>query len=323
MTGAEDPVRAEAALWFARMRAAPDPATRRGFAAWLDADPRHAEAWGVLNAAWGLAGPGSEAVLREEAAALAPLMARVRARRGRRAVRRGAGLAAVLVLLAAAAGWFAFQHPNALQNLRADAVSARGERRSLGLPDGSTVLLDADSAIAIDFGGARRVRLLRGAAHFDVRRDGTPFVVAAGEGETRVTGTAFDVALEEAAVSVTLERGSVRVTAGGAPPVALVPGEQVTYAPGGIGTPRAVDLARTGAWRTGRYVFDDRPLAEVIARIEREQSGRIVVLGSRLRETRVSGAFSLAEPDRALDSLGTALGFSVHRLGRALVFVGP
>ena len=318
----DDGARTEAAVWLARMRDAPDPATRRDFAAWLDADPRHAVAWSALNATWGLAGRGSEAVLREDAAALAPLMARVRAGRRRRAVRRGATLTALLLCLAAG-GWLAFQHPNVLQNLRADAISGRGERRSVTLPDGSTALLDADSAIATDFAGARSVRLLRGAAHFDVRHDETPFTVAAGAGEIRVMGTAFDVALEDAAVSVTLEHGVVRVVAEGEDPVTLAPGEQVGYAPGRIGMPRAVDLAEAQAWQTGWYVFNDTPLSDVVARIERERSGRVVVLGARLAAQRVSGGFSLAEPDRALDALGNTMGFAVRRLGRVLTVIGP
>lgn len=313
-------IRAEAAAWLARMQGAADPTTRRGLAAWLDADPRHAAAWSTVNAAWALAGLGSETLLREEAPKLAPLMARVRAARRRRALRRGTVL---LLLLAIGGGWVGFLHPNALQNLGADAVSARGERRSIPLPDGSTALLDADSAIALDFGGARRVRLLRGAAHFDVRRDGRPFIVTAGAGEVQVTGTAFDVVLAGEAASVTLERGAVRVMAGGQAPVVLAPGEQVGYAPGRIGTPQAVDLETAQAWQAEWYVFDDIPLAEVLARLERERSGRIVVIGSSLAGRRISGSFPLADPEQALASLANTMGFRVRRLGAALTLVGP
>ncbi|PZQ50686.1 MAG: Fe2+-dicitrate sensor, membrane component [Rhodovulum sulfidophilum] len=319
----EEEIRAEAAAWLARMGAAPDPATRRSFAAWLEADPRHADAWGRLNATWELTGRGSDAALREDAAALAGLMARVGARRRRRAARRGAALVALLVALGAGGGWWTFQNPNFLQDLRADEVSGRGERRGVTLPDGSTALLDADSAIATDFGDGRRVRLLRGAAHFDVRHDATPFVVAAGDGAVTVMGTAFDVALDGAEVSVTLARGRVSVTAEGAPAVVLEPGERVDYGPDGIGAPRAVDLAEAQAWQHGWYAFNDVPLARVVARIERQRPGRVVILGPGLADRRVSGAFSLDRPDQGLEALSGTMGVPVRRFGSALTVIGP
>src|SRR5690606_33088467 len=47
--------------------------------------------------------------------------------------------------------------------LQADYLTATGERTTVQLADGSTLTLDTDSAIAVDLGEIRRIRLLKGA----------------------------------------------------------------------------------------------------------------------------------------------------------------
>ncbi|OLS52711.1 hypothetical protein BV392_12380 [Rhodovulum sulfidophilum] len=97
------------------------------------------------------------------------------ARKARKAARRKAGPAAVVVALAIAAGGVWLEQPGLYQDMMASHVAARGERQSITLEDGSTVLLDAGSAIAEDFTACeRRVRLLRGVWVFDVAKNGPP-----------------------------------------------------------------------------------------------------------------------------------------------------
>lgn len=112
-------------------------------------------------------------------------------------------------------GWVRLQHPHVLQNLRADDVTDRAERREIRLEDGSRLVLDADSAITLSLGAdARRVTVLCGAVWFDVATTGQAFVVTAGEGEIEVTGIAFEVAMLRDGASVALERGRCGSAAG-------------------------------------------------------------------------------------------------------------
>ena len=70
-----------------------------------------------------------------------------------------------------------------------------GERRSVNLPDGSTVLLDSRSLLQVDFTArTRQVELVHGQALFSVIHDPQkPFLVRAGATVIRDIGTQFDV----------------------------------------------------------------------------------------------------------------------------------
>ncbi|MEX5491464.1 FecR domain-containing protein, partial [Pseudomonas fulva] len=81
--------------------------------------------------------------------------------------------------------------------------------------------------------------LKKGEAFFKVSHDAThPFIVHAGEGQVRVTGTQFNVWKYEDQVRVTLLEGSVQIASdrvhGSVP---LTPGMQASYQQGDA-TPR-------------------------------------------------------------------------------------
>ncbi|KAG0743492.1 hypothetical protein G6F24_016256 [Rhizopus arrhizus] len=81
------------------------------------------------------------------------------------------------------------------------------------LPDGSRAVLDADSAIAVNFDAhARQVELLRGRAWFDVTPDAERrFSVRAGNGVVEDISTAFTVARGDGQVETQVGQGRVRV----------------------------------------------------------------------------------------------------------------
>ena len=88
-----------------------------------------------------------------------------------------------------------------------------GETQSLDLPDGSKVILAANSEIKyIDdaFDQSERAVQLTGQAFFDVKK-GTGFEVITSEGTVRVLGTTFDVSQREAFLQVICYTGSVGV----------------------------------------------------------------------------------------------------------------
>ena len=88
-----------------------------------------------------------------------------------------------------------------------------GERRSLTLPDGSTVDLNARSRIRIEFSTTeRRVDLLDGQALFQVTKDGQrPFIVSSSDATVRAVGTQFDVYRKSSGTIVTVLEGRVAV----------------------------------------------------------------------------------------------------------------
>lgn len=309
----------EAVSWFARLRGGASGMDHAAFAAWRDADPENARAFREVEALWAATGMPGQRVAEEQAGRLAPYLAAMdAAARKRRRRRRAAGALVLLAALGSGGAWL--YRPGLLQDLRADIVSARGERRLVQLPDGSEALLDGDTALSLDYGpDGRRLRLLRGAASFNVRHDMPPFVVQAAGGDIRDIGTRFDVRLVEDGAVVTVAEGSVAVrTPGRLEETVLQRGYQMRY--GAAAQP--VDLGMALSWHDGRLTFYQMPLAEVLQQLGQYFPGRIVILGGRLAALRVSGSLNLDRPEAALASLQASVGFTLRRLG-PLALLGP
>jgi len=312
----------EAIAWFTRMNGKPSRADRQHFENWREI-PAHAVAYNRVSSAWSSAGGIGTSLEREDRNAIAAYLSRIEELRRRRKSGK-AGAAVLTVLLAfGASGWLWLEKPHLLQDIRADYVAARGERRSITLPDGSVMLLDADSAVAVDLTDReRRVDLLRGTAYFEVQPSSVPFIVDAEKGHSRVLGTAFDVAVTQEGANVTLARGSLQVSLEDAPTsVVLKPGESVAYGGNGLGTPTPVEISEAMAWREGRFVFNNMRLADVLAQIERNREGRIILIGEALADRRVSGSLMLADTDAALDAVQSLAGFRMQKLGGRLVII--
>ena len=320
----ERQIEKQAIAWFTRMNGRPSATDREDFARWLAASAAHEQHYADVQRLWTDLGPLADAVEPRAATALAgPLQKIEELRRQRRSGKIAAG-AALSLLLCVAIGWLWLERPHLFQDWQADYATASAEQRNLTLADGSTVLLDADSAIAVDFTATeRRVELLRGTAFFSVVTGQAPFIVAARNGEARVLGTRFEVSAEEREVNVTLDSGSVEVALrGGGGRLVLKPGESVSYGATKLGSAHAVDLAEATAWRQGRYIFTNARLADVLERIGRYRRGRILVTSGELGERRVSGNIALRDGNAALAAIQSSVGFQVTALGR-LTLVSP
>ncbi|MGX1788256.1 FecR family protein [Bosea sp. NPDC055332] len=320
----ERQIEKQAIAWFTRMNGRPSAADHEDFARWLAASAAHEQHYANVQRLWTDLGPLADAVAPHDATALAgPLQKIEELRRQRRSSKVAAGVVLSL-LLCVAMGWLWLERPHLFQDWQADYATARAEQRNLTLADGSTVLLDADSAITVDFTATeRRVELLRGTAFFNITPGQVPFAVAARNGEARVLGTRFEVAAEDREVSVTLDSGSVEVALrDGGGRLVLKPGESVAYGAGGLGGAHAVDLAETTAWRQGRYIFTNARLADVLERIGRYRGGRILVTSGALADQRVSGNIALRDGNAALAAVQSSVGFQVTTLGR-LTLVSP
>ncbi|CAK7258098.1 MULTISPECIES: FecR domain-containing protein [unclassified Shinella] len=312
----------EAIAWFTRMNGKPSRADRQHFEDWRKI-PAHAAAYDRVSSVWSSAGGIGTSLGREDRSAIAAHLSRIEElRRRRKSAKTGAAVLTVLLALGAS-GWLWLEKPHLLQDMRADYVAARGERRSITLSDGSTMLLDADSAVAVDVTDKeRRIDLLRGTAYFEVQPSSVPFIVDAANGRSRVLGTAFDVSVTEEGAHVTLARGSLQVSlVDGPESVVLKPGESVAYGGEGLGTPGAVEISEAMAWREGRFVFNNMRLADVLAQIERNRDGRIVLIGNALADRRVSGSLVLADTDAALEAVQSIAGFRMQKLGGRLVVI--
>lgn len=312
----------QAALqWAVRLNDAPNAAERAAFERWLNADCAHAAAWAQTEALWQQAQAPAAHLAGEEAIALARYLKAmdVPPKRRRAPLAALAMAASVVLTVMVGAGW----HPaDWVDDLGADYVSAVGELRTVTLQDQSQLVLDADSAISVDFShGQRQVTLRRGAVFFQVSHTGAPFIVQANGGTVSVLGTQFEVRGEDDGAQVTVLSGKVGVTA--APAQAqqlLTAGQQIAYQGGEIGELQGVNSESRLAWRQGWLNYYQAPLSQVVEDLSRYYPGRIVLLGADLGQRKVSGSFPTNDPLAALDALGAVVGFKRQTLlGRLTV----
>jgi transmembrane sensor len=180
--------------------------------------------------------------------------------------------AAVLVLLGA---YFAWQVIGGRQPQLQAYATGVGERDTVRLPDGSTVVLGPGSRLthARGYNGRDRTVTLAGEALFQVRHDDArPFTVQAGVAQVRDIGTAFSVQSGPAGVRVVVTEGAVALAAASAPgrEVVLRRGERgMVASEEGAAPQRAAATEQDLAWTRGELVFRDASLAEVEAELRR------------------------------------------------------
>jgi transmembrane sensor len=289
---------------------------RRALATWLAAAPAHREAFEQARRA-----------LRDSALAFGAERRAVPTRERvppppdaiRSPFRTAASAAAILMILAVAA----FIWSGGSARITADVATGSGETPAIRLPDGSVARLNSESSIDIAFDEEMRlIRLLRGQALFEVAKGaGRPFVVEAGVGRIEALGTAFDVNLLGGGVEITVIESRVRVaTSAGARELGAR--DRIAYdGEGALGPAGRTPEGLEAPWRSGRLVFEDRPLKQVAEELGRRLPGRVLALGRALSERRVSGSFDLADPSRALDAMASTLGLRVVRMGPWLTLI--
>jgi transmembrane sensor len=230
-------------------------------------------------------------------------------------------------MAAAAAGVVVWTRSDILW--RADHRTAIGEQAAVTLPDGSSALLNTDSALALDFAqGRRRITLLQGEVQFSVSPvgDDIPFSVMALGGESWATDATYAVGLFGDRATVTAVTGQVRVASGPSHEeshqIQIDAGQQSSYLSGAAPVPVVpVDTEAALAWRTGQIVLDGMPFAKAIDDIGRYLPERIVVTAVGHDRNPVSGIFSVNQPFEAISALAETQGLSVRRVRGVVILV--
>jgi len=209
-------------------------------------------------------------------------------------------------------------------------VTTAGQRDTVSLADGSTVILAPASQLAAQtMDGPERVVELSGEAYFRVAEAaGRPFRVRAGESITEVLGTEFNVrargGAEPVVVAVRSGRVALERVAAGAGRIELEPGQVGRLPPGG--TPERV-IGRDGglwmAWLDGILEFDGASLDAVTAEFARWFGVDVRLADPSLGARRVSGRFAATTPADALDALALALDLSWRHDGSVYVIGRP
>ena len=301
----------EAEAWFVRMLEPGCTAEqRRAFERWRAASAANEAAYREVEHLWSL---GAEAALGDPVLMMAARRARrPTPRRTRSWLVPTLAAAALVLAVLGSLRWSGYLDAPT----RTEYATAIGQRRTVALPDGSTLVLDTNSDVQVRYDGkARNVDLLRGRVQFHVKSNARwPFVVHVQGGTVTDVGTTFqvgldgdkaDVALLEGRVDVATQRDGRRLQA------SLQPGQQLEFDRAGIiGPVQPLDMTAAKGWTSGKLYVDNWRLPALLAEMNRYSTTQLEIGDPSLDDLRISGVFRADDPGTLL--LVLQQGWSIH-----------
>ncbi|MCX6213017.1 FecR domain-containing protein [Spirosoma sp.] len=263
--------------------------------------------------------PATTALIQDEAIPVRPLFPKF----------RSGWLAAACVALLLFGGWL-FR----TSILYKTYTTHSGQLQKLLLPDGSRVVLNANSILRLPrFGWLRdnsqRDVFLTGEAEFNVVHltDHRRFVVHTNRQlDIEVLGTEFVVLARQRATRVVLLRGKVKLhyqpDQQSEKTLTMRPGQKVTL----NNHKRALELTNSSsptdfsAWKNRQYVFHDTPLTEIGQMIQDDFGLKVIIKEPSLAERQVSGTYDVTHVDELLSALEELLAIRITRQRDRIIF---
>lgn len=241
-------------------------------------------------------------------------------------------------------GWIGWQTWRSSPGYTQNYVADRGQTVTITLPDADTdadkTVLQLDSATSVNarLYSNRRVMLVEeGRASFDIKppRD-QPFYVLAGAAQVEGTGAIYSVGqaktgMEAGRTVISVEAGTVTVTSTASPEIMASSSQDAgqDYAPrelsagqrltaddkGRLGTIVTLPAGEITAWRQGRIVFKNTPLARAVAEFERYERTGLVVREPAVGAITVDGTFGVKQSREFAAALPGMLPVRLQRQG--------
>ncbi|MCF6349374.1 MAG: DUF4974 domain-containing protein [Flavobacteriaceae bacterium] len=190
-----------------------------------------------------------------------------------------------------------------------NTVTSKGGNSNIILPDGSKVVLNADSKLSYPkiFNDSIRNVVLIGEAFFDIEHDSKrPFIVDANEIKIKVLGTTFNVKSysKDEKIETTLVTGKVELIKDNETPVILAPSQKaVFYKTQNKLKIEKVNSSNVVAWRKGKLVFKNTSMKEVVIDLERKYNVKFTINSQKLLEYEYTGTFDNLSIDEVLKLL--------------------
>jgi transmembrane sensor len=230
----------------------------------------------------------------------------------------------VLALGVASAGYFLAYDRNTYR-------SEIGAVKRVALPDGSTVTLNTNSIIRVNFSReSRRIDLERGEAFFEVAHNrARPFVVSAAGERVIAVGTQFSVFRQAADTRVVVTEGKVKVEEfqGGVVigPVTELPAGSIAQ----VGTAGALvkqsSIAEAEAytsWRSGYITLNNTELTVAVEEFNRYNKKQLVIGDPSIATLRVGGNLRAANVEAFVRVLEEGFPVRAQDLGDHIVLSG-
>lgn len=295
-----DAVREQAAFWVIE-RQSDDEKIQANFESWLGRDPLHRKVFGQMEQLW---------------LAVDPAEQQQRARRKRKQLAGGATLCLLGLALTFFLPW---------QYWSADYKTQTGQISTVKLADGSTAILNSNSAINVIFDGSHRsIELVRGEVMFDVRKDKQQrrFIVTTPQANAEALGTAYSVEIAGDITLVTVHESEVRVTGNQhEQEVRLKPGQQAKVGEKGIET-LSRELPEAPDWAQGDLVFNRVPVQDVIARLNQYHPGVLRLLDAG-DDRLFTGVLPAQDSDSAVNLFAQSMGMEIQKFTPYLTLLKP
>jgi len=297
IAGQQGVLRREAQAWLLRLTSGQATTNdAEAFRHWCGLSQEHAQAFAHVRLLWQNLGPAMAAVQRREQLRAAESSATSATPSPRRMTRRAflggavAASAACLVLRPPLHLWPSWS------DMTADYRTGKGEQRQVELASGVVVEMNTQTAINVRtrLGKPIGMDLVTGEVQIvTAAKLAEPFAVFAASGRVLATGaTQCNVRCTGPEVQVTCLNGLTQLECRGRS-IAVRSAEEISYGAQGIGTIAAVDTDVAMAWRRRLLIFDNQPLADVVAEINRYRPGELILMNDALAARRVHARFSL------------------------------
>ncbi|MGL3822934.1 FecR family protein [Sphingopyxis sp. R3-92] len=309
MPGTESSIDDMARLWAIRTAEGDMPAERQAeMEAWLNASSRHLGAYVRARAVWSRL----DRMVAVSQPQMAPVSDSHTASPRRRWLYFGAGIAASIALLVGIGGIVTGPDEQRI------AASDESVYRTT-LEDGSRLLLDSGSAVAVRFDKVeRRLELERGQAFFDVaHNERIPFVVETTSLRVTAVGTNFSVGLRdggrEALILVT--EGAVRVQRKGGGAATIVRANEQLAADADRLTRSPLnsrEVERQSAWQRGLLIFNGETLEVAAEAVNRYASKPVVIADESLARQKFVGMIHTGNSHSFANAAAAAFDASVE-----------
>ena len=211
-------------------------------------------------------------------------------------------------------------------------VAKPGHQLHFTLADGTTVWLKGGSELRYPeaFNKKSRTVELQGEAFFEVTKNQhSSFVVKAGELETKVLGTAFNIQafkdLPNFVVSLVAGKVAVQVhpERKDADVILLAPNEELVYnqQSEAVSKSTKTDMKSAGQYQSGDLQFEETTLDEVFFILGNAYGLEITYDEAQAKQQKMSGSFSLNQPvDEVFQSIAAITNGSFTRKDRKVIF---
>jgi ferric-dicitrate binding protein FerR (iron transport regulator) len=201
-----------------------------------------------------------------------------------------------------------------------------GEISSHQLPDGSQVMLNANSTVTLgtnwEEGNDREV-WLKGEAFFHVAKTAhhNRFIVHTEQMDIIVTGTQFNVITRDDRSSVLLTEGSVTIRSKDGKEIMMKPGDFVEINNNELEKKPANEEAIL-AWRENKLIFENTPMTEAAKLISEHYGIKVTLADQQVKERPLSGIMQNDNLGVLLKSL-EAMDLKIIRKDNEIIISAP